>query len=100
MTEQFNLIVSGADLSEAETTDLVAQFSTYQTIATEWEEKAKGIVVTDVAQTAEMKMARAGRLFLKEKRVGIEKTRKALKESSLRKGKAIDALAKYLTGLI
>lgn len=100
MTDNFQLIVSEANLGEAEVADLVAQFSEYQAIAAEWKEKADRIVVTDPSQTTEMKMARTGRLFLKEKRVSIEKTRKALKESSLRKGKAIDALAKYLTSLI
>jgi len=33
-------------------------------------------------------------------RIEIEKTRKALKEQSLRKGQAIDSIAKYLTSLV
>jgi hypothetical protein len=45
-------------------------------------------------------MAREGRLFLKEKRVFIEKTRKDLKEQSLREGKAIDGIANVLKALI
>ena len=45
-------------------------------------------------------MAREGRLFLAQKRIDVEKARKALKEQSLRKGQAIDAIAKFLTSLI
>lgn len=33
-------------------------------------------------------------------RIEIEKTRKSLKEQSLRKGQAIDAIARFLTSLI
>jgi hypothetical protein len=56
--------------------------------------------VTSSEQTAEMKMAREGRLFLKAKRVDIEKARKELKEQSLREGKAIDGIANVLKALI
>jgi len=58
------------------------------------------LVVTSPTQVAEMKMAREGRLFLKEKRISIEKARKELKEQSLREGQTIDAIAKILKNLI
>ncbi len=58
--------------------------------ADEWRKKVAGLVVTDVSQVAEMKLARDSRLALKEIRVNAEKARKRLKEDSLRRGKAID----------
>jgi hypothetical protein len=52
---------------------------------------AETITVTDVSQTAEMKIARATRLSLKEIRVAITHRHKELKESILIEGRRIDA---------
>ena len=71
---KFELIVSESGLPEKKAQTLLDNFSGYFKIASEWEDKAMDIVVTDESQTAEMQMARAGRLFLKEKRIAIEKT--------------------------
>lgn len=65
-----------------------------------WKTKAETLVVTDVSQVREMKMAREARLALKDIRVNVEKTRKELKEDSLRKGKAIDGIANVIKYLI
>lgn len=46
------------------------------------------------------KAVREARLTVKEKRVGVEKRRKELKEDSLRFGKAVDAEAKRITALL
>lgn len=89
---------SGLDKSKADV--LLQSFQDYFKIAGEWEQKAKVLVVTSEAQVAEMKMAREGRLFLKEKRVAMEKVRKSLKEQSLREGKAIDGIANVIKALI
>lgn len=89
---------SGLDKTKGQI--LLDNFSNYFEIAAKWEQTAAALVITDVSQTAEMKMAREGRLFLKEKRVAVEKTRKTLKDSSLREGQTIDAIAKILTNLI
>lgn len=89
---------SGLDKTKAQT--LLDSFSNYFQIAAEWEKRSKDLVITDVSQKTEMKIAREGRLFLKEKRVAVEKTRKELKEASLREGQTIDAIAKVLTNLI
>lgn len=62
--------------------------------------KAKILIVTNETQKTEMEMARTGRLFLREKRIAIEKTRKELKEQALREGKAIDGIANVLKALI
>lgn len=89
---------SGLDKTKAQV--LLDNFSSYFELASDWEKKANSLVITDVSQKAEMKMAREGRLFLREKRIAIEKTRKTLKENSLREGQTIDAIAKILTNLI
>jgi len=89
---------SGLDKTKAQV--LLENFANYFEIAADWENKAKALTITSVEQRAEMKMAREGRLFLKEKRVAVEKTRKSLKENALREGQTIDAIAKILTNLI
>jgi len=58
----------------------------------EWEDKAISLVVTDVAQTREMKMAREARLALRDIRIDADNTRKALKEDSLRYAKAVQGV--------
>jgi hypothetical protein len=98
--QQLAKIVSESGLEKSKADVLLASFEDYFKIAGEWERKAHALVVTDDSQKAEMKMAREGRLFLKEKRVSLEKTRKALKEQSLREGKAIDGIANVIKALI
>lgn len=93
-------IVNESGLEKTKADYVLAKFQDYFRIAADWETKARALVVTDEKQVAEMKMAREGRLFLKEKRVAIEKSRKQLKEQSLREGKAIDGIANVLKGLI
>jgi len=63
-------------------------------------ETAKTITVADDTDTKGMQAARATRLALKSIRVNVENTRKALKEASLREGKAIDGMANVLKYLI
>lgn len=58
---------------------------------------AKSISVTDPGQKDEIKKARDMRLQLREVRIASEKRRKALKEDSLRRGQAIDKVAKVIT---
>lgn len=93
-------IINQSGLEKTKAQILLDNFSNYFEIAADWERKANALTVTDVSQVAEMKMAREGRLFLKTKRTDIEKTRKQLKESALREGQTIDAIAKILTNLI
>lgn len=100
MDNQLSIIVSQSGIEEKEGLSILERFGAYEEIAKDWENKAKAIVVTDATQTAEMKMAREGRLFLAQKRIAIEKARKELKEQSLRKGQAIDSIARFLTSLI
>lgn len=97
---KLQVIIEESGLEKSKAQVLLEKFGNYFAIAAEWEKKAQTLVVTDVGQKTEMKMAREARLFLKEKRVDIEKTRKALKEQSLREGQTIDSIAKILTNLI
>src|SRR4030042_3101576 len=94
------VLIEKSGLSQIQKNLMVEKFGEAFLIAKEWEEKACAIEVTDANQTAEMKMARVGRLFLREKRIAIEKTRKEMKKASLREGKAIDLIANTLKGLI
>lgn len=59
--------------------------------------QAKDISVTDPGQKDEIRKARDMRLQLREVRIASEKRRKALKEDSLRRGQAIDKVAKVIT---
>ena len=97
---KLELIVKESGLEATKAQTMLKEFQDYFEIAAEWEARAKAIVVTSADQTVDMKIAREGRLFLREKRIAIEKTRKALKEQALREGKAIDGIANVLKALI
>lgn len=100
METNLTAIVESSGLEKTKADFILEKFQGYFKIASEWEIKAKTIVVTSADQTDDMKKARDARLLLKEKRVEIEKARKNLKEQSLREGKAIDGIANVLKGLI
>ena len=100
MDNQLQTIVQESGLETAKAEYILKQFQGYSEIAEVWDAKAKTIVVNDASQTADMKMARIGRLELREKRIAIEKKRKQLKEQSLREGQTIDGIAKFLKELI
>jgi hypothetical protein len=97
---QLQVIVSESGLEKTKAQHILENFQDYFKIASEWEKKARMIKVTDESQEAEMKMARTGRLYLREKRIAVEKARKELKEQALREGKAIDGIANVLKALI
>lgn len=97
---KLQVLVNESGLETTKAKVLLDKFKDYFDIASEWETKAKAIVVTDESQTADMEMARVGRLFLREKRISVEKARKELKEQSLREGKAIDGIANVLKAVI
>lgn len=100
METQIEIIVNESKVLSSEKKALVAGFDTYEAIAKEWETKAKEIIVTDSSQKDMILRAKEGRKFLKEKRLEIEKNKTVMKEQSLRKGQAIDAIARYLIALI
>ncbi len=100
VVDKLAVIVKESGLEQTKAQVLLDKFTGYFQIASDWEKKAKVIVVTDAGQKAEMQMAKTGRLFLREKRIQIERTRKELKEQSLREGKAIDGIANVLKAVI
>lgn len=100
MENQLQTIVSKSGLEPKEGKTLLEKFGNYEEIAKEWEEKAKAIVVTDSSQTAEMAMAKVARKKFSDLRIDVENSRKAMKEQSLRKGQAIDAVARFIVSLI
>lgn len=86
---------------EKETSLLLSKnFQEFYDVATEWNEKAKTLVVTNANQVTEMKMAKEARLILRDIRVNADKTRKALKEESLRYGKAVQSVYNVIESLI
>jgi len=97
---QLEIIVKESGLELAESESLLKKFGNYEQIANEWEVKAKTIVVTSAEQVTEMKMAKDARKYFSDLRIELEKSRKAMKEQSLRKGQAIDAVARFLVSLI
>lgn len=56
--------------------------------------------IKDLADKEGYKAVREARLTVKEKRVGVEKRRKELKEDSLKFGKAVDTEARRITALL
>jgi hypothetical protein len=100
MENQLEVIVKESQLEPTKAKYILDNFQNYFQLASEWEVKARNIVVTSPDQKAEMEMARAGRLFLREKRIAIENSRKKIKEEAVREGKAIDGIANVLKALI
>lgn len=97
---QLQVIIKDSGLDTTKAKFILEKFTDYFNLADEWTIKARAIKVTDASQTGDMAMAREGRLFLREKRIAIEKARKELKEQALREGKAIDGIANVLKALI
>lgn len=103
VTETTNELVKVVETSGVEpqtATTLKESFLPFFEQAEEWKRKAESLVVTDVSQVREMKMAREARLALKEIRVNADKTRKELKEESLRYGKAVQGVYNVIEYLI
>lgn len=62
--------------------------------------QSRNIIVTDASQVAQIKLSREFRLLIRKVRISGEKTRKDLKEASLRTGKAIDAFNTILAHML
>lgn len=94
------VIVENSQLDKNQAQDLLSKFTTFFEQASQWETKAKEIVVSDETDVPKMLEAREARLALKKIRTEAENTRKALKERSLREGKAIDGIANVIKALV
>lgn len=97
---QLLTVVEQNGLEPASAASIKSAFAPLFDQAEEWRLKVANIRVTDASQTREMKLARESRLALREIRIKAEKTRKALKDESLRTGKAIDGAYNILEFLI
>ena len=100
MNQEITKLAENSLIEKSKSDYIIEKFSEFTTIATELNEKANAILVTDESQKDLMLQAREGRLLLKAKRIEIEKTRKSLKEQSLNEGRLIDSIAKSLTALV
>jgi len=99
-TNQIAIVAKESGLQPSKVDELLKNFAGYFSQAKELAEEAKSIVVTDESQTDLMLQARESRLKLKAIRVEAEKTRKELKEQSLREGRAIDGVSNLIKALI
>jgi hypothetical protein len=97
---KLELVIMESGVEESTALTLKNSFTPFLIKANEWAEKAKELVVTDISQTREMKMAREARLALKDVRVAADKKRKELKEDSIRYGKAVQFAYNTIEGLI
>ncbi len=100
MENKLQVIVKESGIEPTKAKFILENFQKSFELADTWEQKAKAIVVTNENQKDDMKIARIGRLALREERIRIEKSRKDLKEQALREGKAIDGIANVLKALI
>lgn len=100
MENKLQVIVNESGLEKAKQDYILENFKDCESLAQEWEKKAKEIVVTDESQKDQMELAGIGRKELAKKRIAIEKSRVRMKEQCLKEGRAIDGVAKFLKELI
>jgi hypothetical protein len=99
-TKDLAIIAEENNLPNNKVQELLSQFGESFKAANAVIEDSKQINVTNESQLDDMAAARAARLQLKNIRVEVEKTRKDLKEQSLREGKAIDGMANIIKAVI
>lgn len=88
---------TGLDTQSAEVIE--ASFAPLFVQANRWRAQVAGLVVTDVSQVREMKLARESRLALKEIRVLAGKNKDRLKEDSLKRSRAVDSIFNNIKGI-
>ncbi len=92
--------IKSAQLEHDTEATLLERFIPFEEQAKEWMQKAVSITVTDANQTKEMALAREARLGLRQIRISVDKTHKALKEDIIKKGRVLDKIKNTLTDLI
>jgi len=93
-------IVENEDVAEVKATSIVESFKAYFDNIAKLEGKARKIVVKTIDDLELMTAARETRLELRALRVDADKTRKKLKEQSLREGRAIDGIGNLIKAMI
>lgn len=100
MQNQLQTIVDEHNIAVDNAKALIEAFGAPFTEAGHILETYRDIEVTDDSQKDLMAEAREKRLALKKVRTTVESRRKSLKEDSLRTGKAIDGVARYIKDTI
>ena len=98
--DQIAVVIKQSGLEKGMVTNLMTDYSKYFSEAKAIVDECKDIQVTSEDQVDLMQKAREARLKLKNIRVECEKTRKGLKEQSLRESRAIDGVANVIKALI
>lgn len=98
-TKEMLAVVRENALTPERTQSLQSSFAPFFKKARGIIEQSQGIVVTNISQTLEIRLARECRLALRAVRVASDKLRKELKEESLRTGRAIDGFHAILLHL-
>lgn len=93
------LVVKESGLEPTQAQTILESFQGFFKQASEFEKRAKEIVVTEISQVADMAEARKIRLELKNIRVNAEKVKTNLKADILLKGKAIDGIYNVIKAL-
>jgi len=99
-SNELAVIIKETGLEPTLAKEFTINFEEHFRMASEWAKKAKKIIVTDASQHVVMQEARTARLFLREKRLEIEKFRVSRKEYFLKGGRAIDKVANFLKDTI
>lgn len=94
------IIANESGIEKTKAQSVLEQFQAFFQQASEWESKAAAIVITDVSQKKEMKLAHDARMNLRDIRTGAERTKKKLKEGILVEGKLIDAMYNTIVGVV
>ncbi|MEI8111135.1 MAG: hypothetical protein WCH59_09115 [Chitinophagia bacterium] len=100
ISNELSLVVSETAVDTEIQQMLIERFTPFLEQASEWKQRAESLVVTDIIQVREMKMAREARLALREIRLAADKTRKELKEDSLRYGRAVQGVYNVIEAVI
>lgn len=99
-TNELIRVVEESGLESQTSSYLKEKFLPFFEQAQRWKQQAETLVVTDVSQQKEMMLAREARLALRDIRIQADKTRKALKEDSLRYGKAVQGVYNVIEYLV
>ena len=99
-TNELVEVVEQSGLEQQTSSYLKEKFLPFFEQAQKWKSEAKKLIVTDVSQKKEMMLAREARLALRDIRIQADKTRKALKEDSLRYGKAVQGVYNVIEYLV
>ena len=100
VAEEVGIVVKESGVAQDSALTLHGSFQPLFAKARDILAQSKQIIVTDVSQTLQIKLSREARLALRSVRVESDKTRKALKEDSVKRGRAIDGFHNILLHMV